>query len=230
MNKHFKWKHYQSDIIILCVRWYLKYPLSYRNLQDMMEERGLFIHHTTIYRWVIEYSPTINRKLRKYLKKTSDSWRVDETYLKVKGEWTYLYRAVDQNGSTIDFWLSRKRDKKAAKKFFRKALRSPHNSNPRVITTDKYAATIATIKKEIEDERLNSKTKHRSSKYMNNIIEQDHRNIKRITDNMLGFKHFKSACLTIQGIEAMNMIRKRQANTFSITDEIKLINQIFEVA
>ena len=120
MIKHFKWKHYQSDIIILCVRWSLKYPLSYRNLQDMMEERGLFIHHTTIYRWVNEYSPTINRKLRKYLKKTSDSWRVDETYLKVKGEWTYLYRAVDQNGSTIDFWLSRKRDKKAAKKFFRK--------------------------------------------------------------------------------------------------------------
>jgi len=230
MSKLFKWKHYQSDIIILCIRWYLKYPLSYRNLQDMMEERGLFINHTTIYRWVIEYSPTLNRRLRKHLKKTSDSWRVDETYLKVKGKWTYLYRAVDQNGDTIDFWLSRKRDRKAAKKFFRKAMRSPHNSNPRVITTDKYAATIATIKKEIKQKRLNSKTKHRSSKYMNNIIEQDHRNIKRITDNMLGFKHFKSACLTIQGIEAMNMILKKQANTVSIADEIKLINQIFEVA
>jgi len=230
MKKLFKWKHYQSDIIILCVRWYLKYPLSYRNLQEMMEERGLFINHSTIYRWVVEYSPTFNRGLRKHLKKTSDSWRVDETYIKVNGKWTYLYRAVDQNGDTIDFWLSRKRDTKAARQFFRKALRSPHNSNPRVITTDKYAATIKTIKNEINNGNLDPKTKHRSSKYMNNIIEQDHRNIKRITDNMLGFKHFMSACCTIQGIEAMSMIRKKQANTHSTSDEIKLINQIFGVA
>lgn len=226
----FKWKHYQRDIIILCVRWYLKYPLSYRNIQEMMEERDLFINHTTIYRWVVEYSPTLNRKLRKHLKPTHDSWRVDETYLKVKGTWTYLYRAVDQYGNTIDFWLSKNLDRKAARKFFRKALRSPHNSNPRVITTDKYAATINTIKSEIRNERLSLTTKHRSSKYMNNIIEQDHRNIKRITDNMLGFKHFKSACSTIQGIEAMSMIKKGQANTFSVTDEINLIYRIFNVA
>jgi len=132
------------DTLSLCVRWYLKYPLSYRNLQEIMEERGLFINHSTIYRWVVEYSPTLNRRLRKHLRKTSDSWRVDENYIKVKGKWTYLYRAVDQHGQTIDFWLSRSRDRKAAKKFFRNAMRSAHNSNPRVITTDKYAATIAT--------------------------------------------------------------------------------------
>lgn len=108
-------------------------------------------------------------------------------------------------------------------------MRSPHNSNPRVITTDKYAATINTIKSEIKINRLNPVTKHRSSKYMNNIIEQDHRNIKRITNSMLGFKHFKSACSTIQGIEAMNMIRKGQANTSSASDEISLIHRIFEV-
>lgn len=226
----FKWKQYQNEIIILCVRWYLKYPLSYRNIKDMMEERGLFLSHTTIYRWVIEYSPILSRGLRKSLRKTNDSWRVDETYIKVSGVWTYLYRAVDQNGSTIDFWLSKSRDKKAAKNFFRKALRSPHNSNPRVITTDKYAATIKTIKNEIELGRLKQQTKHRSSKYMNNIIEQDHRHIKRITNIMLGFKSFKSACYTIQGIESMNMIRKGQANTFSVLDEVKLINQIFCVA
>ena len=146
----------------------------------MMEERGLFLSHTTIYRWVIEYLPILSRGLRKSLRKTNDSWRVDETYIKVSGVWTYLYRAVDQNGSTIDFWLSKSRDKKAAKNFFRKALRSPHNSNPRVITTDKYAATIKTIKNEIELGRLKQKTKHRSSKYMNNIIEQDHRHIKKL--------------------------------------------------
>ena len=226
----FKWKHYQSEIIILCVRWYLKYPLSYRNLQEMMQERGLNINHTTIYRWVLEYSPKLNRGLRKHLKQTGDSWRVDETYIKLNGKWMYLYRAVDQRGNTIDFWLSRKRDRKAAKKFFRKALRSPHNTNPRVITTDKYAATIKTIKNEIKNKRLHPGTKHRSSKYMNNIIEQDHRHIKRITNQMLGFKHFKSACATIQGIEAMNIIRKGQASTKSVFEEITLINVIFSVA
>ena len=196
----------------------------------MMQERGLDISHTTIYRWVLEYSPKLNRGLRKYLKPTGDSWRVDETYIKLNGKWMYLYRAVDQYGNTIDFWLSRKRDRKAAKKFFRKALRSPHNTNPRVITTDKYAATIKTIKNEIKNKRLHPATKHRSSKYMNNIIEQDHRHIKRITNQMLGFKHFKSACATIQGIEAMNMIRKGQANTKTVFDEITLINVIFNVA
>lgn len=201
MKNLFKWKHYQSEIIILCVRWYLKYPLSYRNLQEIMEERGLYINHTTIYRWVIEYSLILNRGLRKHLKATGDSWRTDETYLKINGNWMYLYRAVDQEGQTIDFWLSRKKDRKAARKFFRKALSSPHNSNPRVITTDKYVATIKAVKHEIKNKRLSPKTKHRSSKYMNNIIEQDHRNIKRITNHMLGFKHFKSTCSTIQGIK-----------------------------
>jgi IS6 family transposase len=142
----------------------------------------------------------------------------------------YLYRAVDQEGQTIDFWLSRKRDRKAARKFFRKVLSSPHNSNPRVITPDKYAVTITAIKNEIKNKRLSPKTKHRSSKYMNNIIEQDHRNIKRITNHMIGFEHFKSACSTIQGIEAMSMIRKGQANTMSVADEIKLVNMIFCVA
>ncbi len=196
----------------------------------MMAERGLNLKHTTIYHWVIEYSPILNRELRKHLKKISDSWRVDETYLKLNGKWMYLYRAVDQYGDTIDFWLSKSRDGKAAKKFFRKALKSPHNSNTRVITTDKYAATIKTIKNEIQNKRLHPKTKHRSSKYMDNIIEQDHRHIKRITNPMHGFKHFKSACSTVQGIEAMNMIRKGQANTKSVKGEIALVSAIFNVA
>jgi transposase-like protein len=118
MKNLFNWKHYQSEIIILCVRWYLKYPLSYRNLQEMMEERGLAINHTTIYRWVVQYSPILNRGLRQHLRKSSDSWRMDETYLKINGKWMYLYRAVDQNGDTIEFWLSKSRDRKAAKKFW----------------------------------------------------------------------------------------------------------------
>jgi len=119
----FKWKHFEKEIILLCVRWYLKYPLSYRNLVEMMEERGLTISHTTIMRWVHKYSPIIDEKVRKHLKQTNDSWRMDETYIKIKGKDAYLYRAVDSAGNTIDFYVSENRDKKAAKRFFKKALK-----------------------------------------------------------------------------------------------------------
>ena len=122
-SNSFKWKHYQSEIILLCVRWYLKYPLSYRNLVGMMKERRLHISHTTIMRWVHQYGPEIEKKIRKHLKATNDSWRIDETYIKVQGKWMYLYRAVDSNGDTIDFMLSTKRDAKAAKRFFDKGFK-----------------------------------------------------------------------------------------------------------
>ena len=125
-NTNFKWKHYQPEIIITCVRWYLKYPLSYRNLEEMMEERNVEVDHTTIMRWVNQYSPEINKKIRKHLNRTNDSWRVDETYVKVKGKWTYLYRAVNSNGNTIDFMLSKKRNKKAARKNSLKRLLGQH--------------------------------------------------------------------------------------------------------
>ncbi len=134
----FKWKHFESDIILLCIRWYLKYPLSYRNLVEMMAERSLSISHTTILRWVQQYSPIINRRIRKHLNPTNNSWRVDETYIKIKGQWCYLYRAVDSDGATIDFWISENRDKKSAEKFFKKTLNAGHNQMPRVITSDKY--------------------------------------------------------------------------------------------
>ncbi|MGF2715745.1 IS6 family transposase, partial [Bacillus cereus] len=118
----FKWKHYQPELILLTVRWYLRYNLSFRNLVEMMEERGLSIAHTTIMRWVHQYGPQLEEKVRHHLKSTNDSWRVDETYIKVKGQWMYLYRAVDSEGNTIDFYLSKSRDKQAAKRFFKKAL------------------------------------------------------------------------------------------------------------
>ncbi len=124
----FKWKHYQPDIILLTVRWYLRYNLGFRDLVEMMEERGLSSSHTTIMRWVHQYSPEFDKRIRRHLKQTSDSWRVDETYIKVKGQWMYLYCAVDSKGNTIDFYLSKTRDQKAAKRFFKKALQSFHYS------------------------------------------------------------------------------------------------------
>lgn len=226
----FKWKHYESNIIILCVRWYLKYGLSFRDLADMMQERGLSTHASTVYRWVLQFAPILSQKVRKHLKPTNDSWRMDEIYLKIRGKDMYLYRAVDSSGSTIDFWLSRRRDKKAAKKFLKKALSSPHNSMPRVITTDNYAATEIAILEEQYAGSLSCNVSHRKTKYLNNIIEQDHRHIKRRTDPMLGFKNFKSACAIISGIETFHMIHKGQAGTSNVTDEVALINQLFGVA
>jgi transposase, IS6 family len=184
----FKWRHFEKEIILLCVRWYLKYPLSYRNLMEMMSERGVTVTHTTIMRWVHKYSPILDERTRKNLKLTNDSWRMDETYIRIKGRNAYLYRAVDSTGKTIDFYVSERRDKKAAKKFFRKALRAVHNIQPRVITTDKYATTEMAILEEKYYGDLSCRTQHRMIKYLNNIVEQDHRFIKKKTRQMLGFK------------------------------------------
>ena len=136
----FKWRHFQTKIILLNVRWYLKYPLSYRNLEEMMLERGLKVDHSTIGRWVLTYSPQIDSRTRNHLKRTNDSWKVDETYIKVKGKWKYLYRAVDSEGNTLDFMLNAKRNKKAVHRFFKKVLKARQNIQPRVINVDKNPA------------------------------------------------------------------------------------------
>ncbi|GHO63949.1 hypothetical protein KSC_028410 [Ktedonobacter sp. SOSP1-52] len=136
----FKWRHFEAEIILLCVRWYLRYSLSYRDLEEIMLERGLHVDHTTIYRWVQEYASELERRCRPYVKPTNDSWRVDETYIKVKKQWVYLYRAVDSKGNTLDFFLSSTRDAHAATRFFLKMLAASHTTEPRVINVDKNSA------------------------------------------------------------------------------------------
>ncbi len=231
LSNSFKWKHFVGEIILLNVRWYLKYPLSYRNLKEMMAERGIIVNHTTIMRWVHQYSPEIEKKVRRHLRPTNDSWRVDETYIRVKGEWKYFYRAVDSNGDTIDFMLSAKRNKKAAKRFFKKALNSNHNQIPRVITVDKNPAYPPAIDKLKNDKILPINVGIRQIKYLNNIIEQDHRSIKRIVNPMLGFQSFHTAIKTLKGIEAMNMIKKGQIKNLNYSgfNEAKYINQLFGI-
>ena len=139
-----------------------------------MQERGLEVDHSTINRWVLKYAPELDKRIRPHLKPTSDSWRVDETYIKVKGAWKYLYRAVDSEGYTLDFMLSVKRDGKAVARFFHKVLRAQHTQTPRVITVDKNAAYPVAINELKKDKTLEAETKLRQSKYLNNIIEQDH--------------------------------------------------------
>jgi transposase-like protein len=178
----------------------------------MMEERGLSIAHTTIMRWVHQYGPELDKRVRCHLKKTNDYWRVDETYIKVKGQWMYLYRAVDSEGSTIDFYLSKTRDHKAAKHFFKKALRSFHVSKPRVITVDKNPAYPIVVEELRREKNMPSGMQLRQKKYLNNIVEQDHRFIKKRVRSMLGLKSFRTATYILSGIEAMHMIKKKQVH------------------
>jgi transposase, IS6 family len=136
----FKWRHFQADIILCAVRWYLRYALSYRDVEELLRERGVWVDHTTVFRWVQHYAPELDKRCRPHLKNTNDSYRVDETYIKINKQWHYLYRAVDSQGQTLDFMLSTTRDADAAERFFRKVLRGSHTLTPRVITVDKNAA------------------------------------------------------------------------------------------
>jgi transposase-like protein len=229
----FKWRHFLPEIILLNVRWYCRYSLSYRDLEEMMAERGVNVDHSTINRWVLKYAPELDKRIRPLLKQTNDSWRTDETYIKIKGEWKYLYRAVDSVGNPLDFMPSAKRDGKAAARFFLKVLKAQHTQSPRVITVDKNAAYPVAINELREDQTLKAETELRQSKYLNNIVEQDHRNIKRIVKPMMGFKSFNSARRTSSGIEAMSMIRKGQVKGVEQGDSVsqaKFIESIFEIA
>ena len=229
----FKWRHFQKEIILLNVRWYLKYPLSYRNLESMMLERGLKVDHSTIGRWVLTYSPEIEQRTRRYLKPTNDSWKVDETYIKVKGKWKYLYRAVDSESNTLDFMLSARRNKQAAYRFFKKVLKAKHNRQPRVINLDKNAAYPPAIKELKTEKVLEEKSEIRLVKYLNNLVEQDHRGVKRITNAALGYKSFYTAWRTIRGIEIMRMIYKGQVegvNSKDVLEEKKFIESLFGIA
>jgi transposase, IS6 family len=225
----FKWKHYQPDIILLTVRWYLRYSLSFRDLVEMMEERGLSMAHTTIMRWVHQYGPELDERVRRHLKSTNDSWRVDETYVKVKGQWMYLYRAVDSEGNTIDFYLSKARNKQAAKRFFKKALAFSHVSKPRVITVDKNPAYPIAIQELKEEKQMPEGIQLRQVKYLNNIVEQDHRFIKKRIRPMLGLKSLRTAKRIIAGIEAMHMIKKGQTlqREKSVQNQKEFIHQLF---
>lgn len=155
----FKWKHFQPEIILLNVRWYCRYALSYRDLEEMMAERWLSVDHSTINRWVLQYGPELDKRCRPHLRPTNDSWKVDETYVKVKRKWKYLYRAVDSSGQTLDFMLSAKRDAKAAKRFLKRALKARHTATPRVINVDKMPP--------IRRQQMTSKRKNRCQKRAN---------------------------------------------------------------
>ena len=206
LRREFKRLHYPVEIILVCVRWYVAYPLSLRHLEEMMAERGVMVDHSTIHRWAIKMLPALAAVCRRRKRPVGKSWRMDETYVKVGGQWKYLYRAVDKGGDTIDFLLRAKRDHAAARAFFERAI--DLHDVPEKITIDKSGANTAAIVSMQADSGLHIEM--RQSKYLNNLIEQDHRAVKRITRPMLGFKSFRCARILIAGIEVMHMVRKGQ--------------------
>ena len=215
----FSGRHYPVSIILQCVRWYVSYALSYRNIEEMMGERGFEIDHATLNRWVLHYAPLLEQKAKKYKRPVHGSWRMDETYIKIKGNWRYLYRAVDKFGKTVDFMLTKKRDQIAAKKFLRKAMIS--NGMPHRANIDKSGANKAALGHFNRPGFLTGERNFEllQVKYLNNIVEQDHRHIKRITTPMGGFRKMHTAARTLAGIELMNMIKKQQLNFTKYADQ-----------
>ena len=231
----FKGRHFRGEIVLWAVRWYCRYAVSYRDLEAMMTERGVAVDHSTIYRWVQRFAPEMEKRLRwQWRRPQSVSWRIDETYIKVRGKWAYLYRALDKLGNTIDFYLSATRNTKAAKRFLGKALRGLKAwEQPEVLNTDKaptYAAAIAQLKAE---GKCPNETRHRQVKYLNNVVEADHGKLKQLIGPVRGFKTLKTAYATIKGFEVMRALRKGQAEMFAlqggIVGEARIVERAFGV-
>src|ERR1700738_3674303 len=236
INPHnpFKGRHYPGEVIVLCVRWYLlRYPLSYEHVAELVAERGVEVDASCIWRWVQAYAPEPNKRCRPYLKPTNKSYRIDETYINVRGEDKYLYRALDSTGQTIDFLLTARRDTAAAKRFLRRAIDASGNPMPRVINVDKnptYPAAVEALK---ADGTIHSRVVLRQCKYLNNVIEQDHRPVKKGVWLATGYGSFQSAWRTLQGIETVSMIRKGRVRWLAKGDPVGqalFIGELFGIA
>ena len=204
----FKHHRFPKSIILQAVYFKLRFTLSYRDVEELLQIRGVEVDHSTIQRWVFKFSPEVEKNMNKRKRQVGSSWRMDETYIKVGGKDRYLYRAVDKFGNTVDFLLTKRRMKGSAQKFLNKAI--GNNSKPRVINIDKSGANKSGIRSINRELLTVKKIKIRQCKYLNNIVEQDHRNIKRRISIDTGFKEFESAQRTLVGIEVVNIIRKGQ--------------------
>jgi transposase-like protein len=228
----FKRRRFPVEIILLCVRWYCKYGISYRDLAEMMHERGVAVDPSTIFRWVQRYAPEIEKRIRPYRGPRSGSWRVDETYIRVGGNWKYLFRAVDKHGQLIAFMLSERRNTNAAYRFLRKAIKAMSHYPPSSITTDKLASYPKAILRLQKEGLLSKDVVHRTSKYLNNILEADHGALKRVIRPTRGFQTMNTAAATVKGFEIMRMIRRGHyiQRVRRATGEIRLVNQLFGLA
>lgn len=232
----FSGRHFDRLVILPCVRWYLAYNLNLRDLRETMAERGIRVDHSTIHRWVGHFSPALLKRFNRRKRTVGSKWHMVETYIKVRGQWMYLYRAIDSVGDTVEFWFGEHRDLPAAKRFMRRAL-ARHDRPDRIVIDGRQTNRKAIISCDAES-RLRDRSRRvlksiriRNSKYLNNRIEQDHRRIKRrgATDAMLGFKSFSSAAGTLAGIEMVHMMRKRLGR-FAFTPAPTLKEQFEAIA
>ena len=219
---HFKGKQFKKDVIIVAVGYYLRYNLSYREVQELLYDRGINVCHTTIYRWVQEYSKVLYYLWKKKNRQSFYSWKMDETYIKIKGRWHYLYRAIDADGLTLDIWLRKKRDTQAAYAFLKRLHKQ--FGEPKAIVTDK-APSLGSAFRKLQSVGLYTKTEHRTVKYLNNLIEQDHRPIKRRNKF---YQSLRTASSTIKGMETIRGIYKKNRRNgtlfgFSVSTEIKVL-------
>src|ERR1700693_4579447 len=226
----FKGRQHPGEVIILCVRLYLRYPLSYEHVTELVAERGVEVDASCIWRWVQAYAAELSKRCRPHLKPTSKSYRIDETCIKVKGQNKYLYRALDSTGQTIDFLLTARRDAAAAKRFLRRAVDASGNGMPRVMNVDKNPAYPAAVEALKAEGAMPHRVALRQCKYLNNVIEQDHRTVKKRVWLAKGYGSFQSAWRTLQGIETMNMIRKGRVRWLAKGDAVgqaQFIGELF---
>ena len=206
----FRGRHFEPEIIVTCVRWYLRFSLSLRHVEELMAERGLIVDHTTVWRWCQKYGPVVYQRLKGKVKYKTTTWHMDETYVRVAGRWMYLFRAVDSHGDTVDFYLSETRDREAAKTFLERALSNPDNRPPHLLYMDGYRSYPAAIRDLKAEGRLSPGCRRRTERYANNRIESDHRHVKQRLRAMQGPRTLRTARRLIQGIEAVQMLRKGQ--------------------
>ncbi|RVU63203.1 IS6 family transposase, partial [Bacillus thuringiensis] len=204
---YFKGKQFKKDIILVAVGYYCRFSLSYRDVSELLRERGISVHPTTIMRWVHEYGHLIYQIWKKKNKTAQSSWHLDETYIKVKGEWCYLYRAIDSDGHTLDFQLRKTRDHQAAYTFMKRLVKT--FGEPTVLTTDQAPALLCALKK-LKKDNFYRHTKHFTIKHLNNLIEQDHRHVKRRFAKSAGFQTLRHASRTIKGIETVHALYKQR--------------------
>jgi IS6 family transposase len=232
-NNPFKGRQHPGEVIVLRVRLYLRYPLSYEHVTELVAERGVEVDAGCIWRWVQAYAAELNKRCRPHLKATNMSYRIDETCIKVKGQDKYLYRALDSTGQTIDFLLTARRDAAAAKRFLRRAIDASGHGMPRVMNVDKNPAYPAAVEALKAEGAIPHRVALRQCRYLNNVIEQDHRTVKKRVWLAKGYGSFQSAWRTLQGIETVQMIRKGRVRWLAkgdVVGQALFIGELFGLA
>jgi IS6 family transposase len=228
----FKWRPCHGDVILQGVRRYCKYSMSYRDLEEMMEERGFALDSTTVYRGVQQYVPALKERLNWHKKRDARRWHLDETYIKIKGEWTYLYQAVDERGNTLDFYLSHRRHAIAAKRFLKRLIKGNPTCDMSVISTNKNPAYGHAIRELKQEGTLDNQVQLLPINYRNNRLKADHGKFKRLINPAPGFQSMKTAYATIKGFEIMRLFKKGLFNIwiYGTRTEISFINEQFRLS